>query len=160
MPPNLSQHQAVTCAGLQLVLVGPGSGKTRVITEELLHLIDQGIPQEQIVALTFSEKAAAGMSRRIENIRPDPNLAIHTFHSFCLQIMRENVLASGIPARGDHQQHEHGQFCDLRDIEGSEHIRVGNNPADMPPACRHERGSPAAAAYSCTLHTKFYTLVM
>ena len=100
MPLNPSQTTAVTSCGHQLVLAGPGSGKTRVITEKILHLIDQGIPPAQILALTFSEKAAAEMSDRIEQERPNLNLEIHTFHSFCLQMMKENVLASGISVSG------------------------------------------------------------
>ena len=89
MPLNPSQETAVkTCEGFQLILAGPGSGKTRVITEKILHLIDKGIPAGQILALTFSDKAASEMSERIENVRPHPGLAIHTFHSFCLDILK------------------------------------------------------------------------
>jgi superfamily I DNA/RNA helicase len=65
MPLNPSQETAITTCGLQLVLAGPGSGKTRVITEKILHLIDLGVRPEQILALTFSDKAAAEMSDRI-----------------------------------------------------------------------------------------------
>lgn len=57
MPRNPSQETAVqTCEGFQLILAGPGSGKTRVITEKILHLIDNGIPPNQILALTFPTK--------------------------------------------------------------------------------------------------------
>jgi DNA helicase-2/ATP-dependent DNA helicase PcrA len=100
MPLNPSQIKAVTTCGLQLVLAGPGSGKTRVITEKIFHLLDQNIPPCQILALTFSEKAAAEMNVRIEQSRPHLEIEIHTFHSFCLQLMRENVLASGISVSG------------------------------------------------------------
>ena len=101
MPLNPSQTEAVnTCEGFQLILAGPGSGKTRVITEKILHLIDQGIKPENILALTFSDKAAAEMSERRENVRPHPGLAVHTFHSFCLDILKENVLASGMSVSG------------------------------------------------------------
>jgi DNA helicase-2/ATP-dependent DNA helicase PcrA len=94
MPLNPSQETAIKTCGLQLVLAGPGSGKTRVITEKILHLIDNGTPPEQILALTFSEKAAAEMSERIEQQRPNLNVEIHTFHSFCNQMFRENFLKS------------------------------------------------------------------
>jgi DNA helicase-2/ATP-dependent DNA helicase PcrA len=101
MPLNPSQETAVnTCKGFQLILAGPGSGKTRVITEKILHLIDKGIKPENILALTFSDKAASEMSGRIETQRPHLDLAIHTFHSFCLDILKENVLASGMPVPG------------------------------------------------------------
>ena len=100
MPLNPSQETAVTTEGFQLILAGPGSGKTRVITEKILHLIDKGIPANQILALTFSDKAASEMSDRIEEKRPHLDLAIHTFHSFCLDILKENVLASGMSVSG------------------------------------------------------------
>ena len=74
MPLNSSQEEAVTTSGFQLVLAGPGSGKTRVITEKILRLLDQGVPPAQILALTFSEKAAAGMSDRIGQQRPNLSL--------------------------------------------------------------------------------------
>lgn len=107
MPLNPSQTEAVnTCEGFQLILAGPGSGKTRVITEKILHLIDQGIKPENILALTFSDKAASEMSTRIENVRPHLDLSIHTFHSFCLDILereRARERHAG-PGRG-HQPH-------------------------------------------------------
>jgi len=130
---NPSQTEAVTCKGHQLVLAGPGSGKTRVITEKILHLIDQGIPPAQILALTFSEKAAAEMSDRIEQERPSLNLEIHTFHSFCLQMMKENVLASGISVSGGIISRTNQLVWGLKNIDafGFEHIRVGNNSAEV-----------------------------
>ena len=101
MPLNPSQTEAVnTCEGFQLILAGPGSGKTRVITEKILHLIDQGTPPENILALTFSDKAASEMSDRIEAQRPHPGLAVHTFPTSCPGILRENVLASGMSVPG------------------------------------------------------------
>jgi DNA helicase-2/ATP-dependent DNA helicase PcrA len=97
---NPAQTKAVTTPGIQLILAGPGSGKTKVITEKILHLLDQGIPPGQILALTFSEKAAAGMSERVEQQRPHLDLDIHKFHSFCLDVLRENILASGLSVSG------------------------------------------------------------
>jgi len=76
MPLNPSQQRAVTGTGIQLVLAGPGSGKTRVITEKIVHLIQTGIKPENVLALTFSDKAAAGMSDRIEENRPHLDLNI------------------------------------------------------------------------------------
>jgi len=67
---NPAQETAVKNCGIQLILTGRGSGKTKVITEKILHLLDQGIPSSRILALTFSEKAAAGMSERVEQQRP------------------------------------------------------------------------------------------
>jgi DNA helicase-2/ATP-dependent DNA helicase PcrA len=132
MPLNPSQEEAVTTTGFQLVLAGPGSGKTRVITEKILRLLDQGVPPAQILALTFSEKAAAEMSDRIEEKRPNLNLEIHTFHSFCLQMLRENVLASGISLAGGTISRTNQLVWGLRNIDtfGFEYIQVGNNSAE------------------------------
>jgi DNA helicase II / ATP-dependent DNA helicase PcrA len=133
MPLNPAQETVIKTCGLQLVLAGPGSGKTRVITEKILHLIDQGVQPTQILALTFSDKAAAEMSDRIEQERPNLNLEIHTFHSFCLQMMKENVLASGIPVPGGIISRTNQLVWGLRNIDafGFEHIRVGNNSAEI-----------------------------
>ena len=106
MPLNPSQTEAVTACGFQLILAGPGSGKTRVITEKILHLIDKGIPANQILALTFSDKAASEMSDRIEAQRPHLDLAVHTFHSFCLDIHeRERARERHLGCGRDHQPH-------------------------------------------------------
>jgi superfamily I DNA/RNA helicase len=55
---NPSQQKAVEEDGIQLIIAGPGSGKTRVVTEKILHLIQNGVKPQSILALTFSDKAA------------------------------------------------------------------------------------------------------
>jgi DNA helicase-2/ATP-dependent DNA helicase PcrA len=133
MPLNPSQETAVKTCGFQLILAGPGSGKTRVITEKILHLIDQGIPPNQILALTFSDKAASEMSTRIEEKRPHLDLAVHTFPTFCLDILRGNVLASGMSVPGGIISRTTQLVRGLRDIDpfGLTHIQVGNNSAGV-----------------------------
>ena len=130
---NPAQETAVKNCGIQLILAGPGSGKTKVITEKILHLLDSGVPPSQILALAFSEKAAAEMSDRIEQQRPHLDLDIHTFHSFCLEILRENVLASGISISGGVINKTNQLVWGLRNIDafGFEHIKVGNNAAEI-----------------------------
>jgi len=133
MPLNPSQEKAVTGSGFQLVLAGPGSGKTKVIVEKILHLLDQGISPNNILALTFSEKAAAEMSERIEALRPHQDIEIHTFHSFCLDILRENMLTSGISIANGIVSRTNVLVWGLRNIDsfGFEYIQIGNNSSDI-----------------------------
>lgn len=73
------------------------------------------------------------MGERIEQQRPHLDLEIHTFHSFCLQLMRENVLASGISVSGGIISKTNQMVWGLRNIDafGFEHIQVGNNSAEV-----------------------------
>src|SRR5271166_2888121 len=91
---NPEQRQAVEHReGPLLVIAGPGSGKTRVITERIVHLL-RNVPHvhpDNILALTYTEKAAEEMKRRVQKTLPDlPRLpTISTFHAFCYQVLRE-----------------------------------------------------------------------
>lgn len=77
--------------GVMLVTAGAGSGKTRVLTHRLLHLIQSGIPDDCIVALTFTNKAGNEMRSRVEKLLGRPfNTFIGTFHSFCVRLLRKN----------------------------------------------------------------------
>ncbi len=75
-----------------LVLAGAGSGKTRVLTERIIKLIDDGISPYNILAITFTNKAAKEMRSRVENKlgSVSDSIFIGTFHSFGLRILREN----------------------------------------------------------------------
>jgi DNA helicase-2/ATP-dependent DNA helicase PcrA len=85
-----AQKQAVTHVdGPLLVLAGPGSGKTRVITRRIVHLLAQGIKPWQILAITFTNKAAREMQRRIEQLLPQCGVWISTFHSFAARVLRQ-----------------------------------------------------------------------
>ena len=88
-----AQKQAVTTTSKRMVVVaGPGSGKTRVLTERVCYLLQElHIPDSQILALTFTSKAANEMQRRILNRLPAQNkynLNVRTFHSLGLRILR------------------------------------------------------------------------
>lgn len=84
------QRQAVTTTeGPLLILAGPGSGKTRVITRRIGYLLQQRVRPEQILAITFTNKAAGEMKRRVEQLFPRSRVWISTFHSFGVRILRE-----------------------------------------------------------------------
>lgn len=91
---NPAQHQAVmTTQGPLLVLAGAGSGKTRVLTFRIAHMIaDEGVRPWQVLAITFTNKAAAEMRERLEalllnNIR---GMWVCTFHAMCVRLLRED----------------------------------------------------------------------
>jgi DNA helicase-2/ATP-dependent DNA helicase PcrA len=130
---NPPQETAVKECGIQLVLAGPGSGKTRVITEKIQHLIAEGVAPEHILALTFSEKAASEMLERLEGRVDTSHLFVGTFHAFCLELLKDNVLDSGISFHGNIISRANQLVWGLKNIDsfGFEHIEVGNNAAGV-----------------------------
>lgn len=95
---NDKQLEAVNhTEGPCLVLAGAGSGKTRVLTERIIKLIDDGVSPYNILAITFTNKAAKEMRVRVQNKIGDVanSIFIGTFHSFVLRILRENYDAIG-----------------------------------------------------------------
>ena len=133
MPLSPSQHKAVTDTGVQLILAGPGSGKTRVITEKILHLIQKGVKPENILALTFSDKAAHEMLERLEKQTNTSDLTVSTFHSFALSVLEDNVLESGLSFSSGIISRANQLVWGLKNIDtfGFEHIEVGNNAVEI-----------------------------
>jgi len=93
-PLNPEQREAVThVEGPLLILAGPGSGKTRVITHKIAYLLGQGVSHHQILGVTFTNKAADEMRSRVETLLDGayPLPWIYTFHAACARILRAHI---------------------------------------------------------------------
>ena len=112
---NAAQREAVTApAGPLLILAGAGSGKTRVIAHRIAYLIlEQGVPPHRLVAVTFTNKAASEMRRRIEALVGDAGRSVTcgTFHSVCARWLRRDI-------------HHHGRDSSFTIYDGDDQLRV------------------------------------
>jgi len=95
---NEPQRQAVTHVdGPLLVLAGAGSGKTRVITRRVAYLVQQGIAPWNVLAITFTNKAAGEMKERVDALGVPRGATVATFHSLCARLLREYAPQAGLP---------------------------------------------------------------
>src|SRR5277367_4986923 len=100
---NERQREAVLATdGPLLVLAGAGTGKTRVITYRVAYLIEKGVPGNAILAVTFTNKAAAVMKERIGDLlrssgHDGSDVWVSTFHSFCARLLRREAVNAGLP---------------------------------------------------------------
>ena len=152
---NPAQRKAVnTLSGPLLVLAGAGTGKTRVVTYRIANLIRHGVVPSRILAVTFTNKAAAEMQERIGQLlgkrQPDQPVAC-TFHSHCVRILRRHIRHLGYPERfaiydrGDQESIARGVLREIR--VPSESLR----PGDLLALIGHWKShavSPAQAARS------------
>ncbi|MCL2472161.1 MAG: UvrD-helicase domain-containing protein, partial [Treponema sp.] len=95
---NGPQAKAVNATeGAILIIAGAGSGKTRVITCRIAKMLEKGIPQSAILALTFTNKAAREMESRVRELagKSPRNLTVSTFHAFGVKILREEIETLG-----------------------------------------------------------------
>lgn len=131
---NPEQEKAVQHSGSPLLVVaGPGSGKTRVIIERMMHLINSEINPSEILCLTFSEKAANEMRQRLEKRIDVTEMEISTFHSFAKDILVDNILDSGIGMSSEVIKRPAQLIWGLKNIDNFKlkHLEIGHSAVEI-----------------------------
>lgn len=137
---NPRQCEAVEAVnGPVLILAGAGSGKTRVITYRIVHLIeDLRVQPDAILAVTFTNKAAAEMAERVDALLGGRTLAkplISTFHSFCVRVLRRDIQALNVvPGTGYKRDFAIYDESDQQNVVKSVMRRLGLDDKQMKPS--------------------------
>jgi DNA helicase-2/ATP-dependent DNA helicase PcrA len=82
--------------GPLLIIAGPGSGKTRVITRRIARLVERGVDPRAILAITFTNRAAREMQHRVDALLPGARVWVSTFHRFCASVLRRRADVVGL----------------------------------------------------------------
>lgn len=129
---NPMQKKAVLkTEGPLLLLAGAGSGKTRVLTHRIAYLIEQGIRPYNIMAITFTNKAAKEMKERVEKITPfGKDVWVSTFHSSCVRILRRDIDRLGYTSQFTIYDSDDSERL-IKDILKEFNINDKNFPAKM-----------------------------
>ena len=155
---NPNQREAVeTIDGPLLIVAGPGSGKTRVITHRIAYLNRvKGVRPYRIAAVTFTNKAAREMGDRLQRlVGPAANtLTVGTFHAFCAQLLRREGHALGLDPRysifdTDDQLSILKQAMELAEIDPKQNHppgRVGSHLPGQEPVAGLPRAGPPGQA--------------
>ncbi|HEY6274190.1 MAG TPA: UvrD-helicase domain-containing protein [Terriglobales bacterium] len=136
---NPRQREAVEAvAGPLLILAGAGSGKTRVITYRIVHLVeDLGVAPDSILAVTFTNKAAAEMAERVDHLLGGRSLRkplIATFHSFCVRVLRRDIEALRIGDAGYKKDFAIYDEADQQSVVKSVMRRLGVDDKQLKPS--------------------------
>lgn len=125
------RHAIEYDGGPLLIVAGPGSGKTRVLTERVRHLVEKkGVAPEQVLCLTFTEKAAEEMSKRLEQYGMDTaGMDVSTFHSFAMKVLEDNELETGLDMRKGVIEKAEAVVWATNHVDDFEleSVKVGNN---------------------------------
>jgi DNA helicase-2/ATP-dependent DNA helicase PcrA len=140
---NPQQREAVeTTEGPVLILAGAGSGKTRVITYRIAHLIDGlGVQPDSILAVTFTNKAASEMASRVDSLvgsRSVTKPQISTFHSFCVRTLRRDIESLQIGGKGYRKDFVIYDESDQQNVVKAAMKRLGVDDKQLTP--RHVLG--------------------